>query len=508
MRFLPFDPQNRPFSGNLLQFSPFFCYMLYGYNGAVLYAPWTDTMQKEGLPVKKKVFALALALILCLGILPLETLAGEPGPWQGGQTGHTHDAYGGDFEYLDDEYHQYFEYCTCSAKRTLGPKEKHDLKYICPATGQPGYDIYECSKCRAMITLPSSTCKHKHKTKKWDDTNHWDECDDCHAQLNVKPHKKGSVKKDADKHWYACTGCDAHLEEAAHVGQYWKHNTNEHWQTCWCGTEIQGTRAPHDTHWDWDESKHWEVCGCGYETKHVKHTFVDGPVQNGVITSTCACGATKDRTLADLSRANYTGLKEGTDPEYSSSEIKHVGLEGLKEGVDYKTTTTVKDNPDGSKSWVKIFESIEGMSTGSKTFTARKKKESTPPKTTPAATEKPTPAATEEPAVEATPNNTTPSDPPAAPPSDPTDPPATPETNVVVEGSPAPTTEPTAAATLKPTPRYTIITDALKETSCGPAEDTEEVDNGCGEKESMGKSPGVRSFTAVIFGFLDKIFNR
>ena len=95
MRFLPFDPQNRPFSGNLLQFSPFFCYMLYGYNGAVLYAPWTDTMQKEGLPVKKKVFALALALILCLGILPLETLAGEPGPWQGGQTGHTHDAYGG-----------------------------------------------------------------------------------------------------------------------------------------------------------------------------------------------------------------------------------------------------------------------------------------------------------------------------------------------------------------------------------------------------------------------------
>ena len=464
--------------------------------------------------MKKRLFTLALALILCLGILPLETLAGEPGPWQGGQTGHTHDGYRGDFEYLDDEYHQYYEYCSCGAKRTMGPKEKHDLKdhgEVSEGGGYPpGTHYFSCSKCNCSIfKIPGTNCKHKHTTKNWDANNHWDECNDCHAQLNVKPHKKGSLKKDADKHWYACTGCQAHLEEAAHVGQYWKHNTNEHWQTCWCGTEIQGTRAPHDTHWDWDESKHWVVCGCGYETRHLRHSFVDGPVNNGVITSTCDCGATKDRTLADLSRANYTGLKGGTDPEYSSSDMKHVGLEGLKEGVDYKTTTTVKDNPDGSKSWVKIFESIEGMSTGSKTFTAKKKKESTPPKTTPAATEKPTPAATEEPAVEATPNNTTPSDPPAAPPSDPTDPPATPETNVGVEGSPAPTTGPMAAATATETkPKATLsIIRGREISSCGPAEDTEEEDNGCGEKESMGKNYGVRNITAAFFGFIADIFH-
>ncbi len=326
--------------------------------------------------MKKRLFTLALVLILCLGILPMEAQAGEIGPWKGGQEGHDHQPATDDLVALDDTYHQRYVYCTCGAEATMGSKEKHELKYICPLTDDPeGRDIYECGQCNKMVLKPgaASDCKHKNKTQTWDDKKHWDECDDCHKHFNEKKHTKGKLKKDDSTHWYACTGCKAHLEEKAHSAMYWNHDDSSHWKECACKWVDTGTKGPHTKQWDHDDSKHWQVCtdGCGWESKHVKHKFTDGPEQNDKIVSTCECGATKERTIKDLSGASVKGDPE---KEYTSKEIKKVSLEGMKEGTDYTKSISTQKNEDGTESWIVTFKPVKGQSKGEQVFVGKKKK--------------------------------------------------------------------------------------------------------------------------------------
>ena len=324
--------------------------------------------------MKKRLFTLMLALILCLGVFPMEALAGSIGTWHGGQTGHDHQPATDSCIKVDDTYHQRYVYCTCGAEATMGVKEKHDLKYICPLTDDPqGRDIYECSQCKAMIFLPGSgACKHKHKTKMWDDTNHWDECDSCHQHFNEKPHKQGKLQKEDSQHWYACTGCKAHLKEESHKLQYWKHDSSNHWKSCFCGYQDKGNKQPHTSQWNYDDSKHWQECECGWTSSKTKHKMVKQSESGGVVTYACECGYSTSNQLKDLSGAKFTGTK-GDGEKYSSSEIKNVGLEGLKEGKDYTKSITTEDNGDGTQSWVVKFKPVEGVSTGERTFKGKKK---------------------------------------------------------------------------------------------------------------------------------------
>lgn len=326
--------------------------------------------------MKKRLFSLVLVLILCLGILPMQALAGEMGPWEGGDPNCKHEYGEGRCEPLDDEYHQEYIYCKyCTAKCTFGPKEKHDLKYICPLTDDPeGRDIYECSRCRKMVLKPGSgsSCKHEHKTQKWDASKHWMECDQCHKHFDEKAHKKGKLTHDDSKHWYPCTGCEAHLEEKAHSAMYWGHDDTNHWKECACKWVDPASKAPHEQVWDYDDSKHWKTCQCGWESQHVKHNLVAGATVDGVTTYSCECGYSTDTKLKDLSKAKFTGTK-GDGEEYSSSEIKKVGLEGLREGKDYTKSISTEDNEDGTQSWVVKFEPVEGVSTGERIFKGKKK---------------------------------------------------------------------------------------------------------------------------------------
>ena len=301
--------------------------------------------------------------------------------WSGGDPNCDHYQYKWTWKwvYEDKEYHVETATCThCGAQGKTNNKQKHEWETSELSPGGPQYPeggtIYYCPICEYEYVVPNGSCKHKHTTKKWDETNHWDECDDCHAHLNVKGHKQGKLQKDDSKHWYACTGCGARLEEGAHVAQYWKHSNDEHWKTCWCGVEVQGTRGPHNPEWDYDDSKHWQTCECGWESKATKHTLEDHQLPDGTVEHACTvCPFKTTSTLPDLSQRRLTNVKSGDDPEYSSSEIKKVGLEGLKEGKDYTAEITTQNNDDGSQSWVKTFEPIEGKSTGEKTFRAKKK---------------------------------------------------------------------------------------------------------------------------------------
>ena len=301
--------------------------------------------------------------------------------WSGGDPNCDHYQYKWNWKwvYEDKEYHVETATCShCGAQGKTINKQKHEWETSELSPGGPQYPeggtIYYCPICEYEYVVPNGSCKHKHTTKKWDETNHWDECDDCHAHLNVKGHKKGKVNKDDNKHWYACTGCGARLEEGAHVAQYWKHSNDEHWKTCWCGVEVQGTRGPHNPEWDYDDSKHWQTCECGWESKATKHTLEDHQLPDGTVEHACTvCPFNTTSTLPDLSQRKLTNVKSGDDPKYNSSEIKKVGLEGLKEGKDYTTEITTQNNDDGSESWVKTFKSVEGKSTGEKTFRAKKK---------------------------------------------------------------------------------------------------------------------------------------
>ena len=66
----------------------------------------------------------------------------------------------------------------------------------------------------------------------------------------------------------------------------------------------------------------------------------------------------------DLSAATVSGL----DPSkaYTEAEIEMMGLEGLKEGVDYQKTVTVETDENGQTWWVVTFTAIGGKSFGQK----------------------------------------------------------------------------------------------------------------------------------------------
>ena len=68
---------------------------------------------------------------------------------------------------------------------------------------------------------------------------HWNECNDCGAQLNKKEHSYTNGKCE-------CGKASEAVEECKHKNREWKTDETEHWQVCKdCGKEIDGTRAKH-----------------------------------------------------------------------------------------------------------------------------------------------------------------------------------------------------------------------------------------------------------------------
>lgn len=137
---------------------------------------------------------------------------------------------------------------------------------------------------------------HEHQFSdvlRYDDINHWVECE-CGEKKDVTPHSVGDwvTIKDA-----ACI--DSGIKE----------------RTCGCGYKetdiINSTGHSFETTWTFDETNHWHKCeNCDEIIDLDIHVWADGEVikeatlsEDGEITKTCTCGATKVEKLDNYAKS-------------------------------------------------------------------------------------------------------------------------------------------------------------------------------------------------------------
>ena len=169
-------------------------------------------------------------------------------------------------------------------------------------TTQTGLKHEECTVCsykrseNTVIDKLPATHSHSYGTEwKYDDTNHWHECE-CGAKTDIAAHSASewivdtaaTETADGAKH-KECTVCKKVLETATipatgstHTHSYgteWKYDDTNHWHECECGDKAD--TAAHRFQWVIDNAatndatgiKHEECTACG--AKRSENTVID-----------------------------------------------------------------------------------------------------------------------------------------------------------------------------------------------------------------------------------------
>ena len=167
---------------------------------------------------------------------------------------HTH-SYGTDWKY-DDTNH--WHECECGDKADIAAHSASEWIVDTAATETAdGAKHKECTVCKKVLetaTIPA-THSHSYGTEwKYDDTNHWHECE-CGDKADVAAHSASewivdtaaTETADGAKH-KECTVCKKVLETATipatgstHTHSYgtdWKYDDTNHWHECECGDKA------------------------------------------------------------------------------------------------------------------------------------------------------------------------------------------------------------------------------------------------------------------------------
>ena len=211
---------------------------------------------------------------------------------------HIH-SYGTEWKY-DDTNH--WHECECGDKANIAAHIASEWIVDTAATETAdGAKHKECTVCKkvletAPITATGSAHTHSYGTDwKYDDTNHWNECE-CGDKANIAAHSASewivdtaaTETADGAKH-KECTVCKKVLETApipatgsTHTHSYgteWKYDDTNHWHECECGDKAD--TAAHSFQWVIDKAatkeatgiKHEECTVCG--AKRSENTVID-----------------------------------------------------------------------------------------------------------------------------------------------------------------------------------------------------------------------------------------
>ena len=215
---------------------------------------------------------------------------------------HTH-TYGGPW-YADAKSH--WHQCTDSACPDPSGSTKDLASHTfvwkvdqAATTTQTGLKHEECTVCsykrseNTVIDKLPATHSHSYGTEwKYDDTNHWHECE-CGDKADIAAHSASewivdtaaTETADGAKH-KECTVCKKVLETATipatHSHSYgtdWKYDDTNHWHECECGDKAD--TAAHSFQWVIDKAatkeatgiKHEECTVCG--AKRSENTVID-----------------------------------------------------------------------------------------------------------------------------------------------------------------------------------------------------------------------------------------
>ena len=211
---------------------------------------------------------------------------------------HIH-SYGTDWKY--DGTNHWHE-CECGDKANIAAHSASEWIVDTAATETAdGAKHKECTVCKKVLEtapIPATGSAHTHSYGtewKYDDTNHWNECE-CGDKANIAAHSASewivdtaaTETADGAKH-KECTVCKKVLETApipatgsTHTHSYgteWKYDGTNHWHECECGDKAD--TAAHSFQWVIDKAatkeatgiKHEECTVCG--AKRSENTVID-----------------------------------------------------------------------------------------------------------------------------------------------------------------------------------------------------------------------------------------
>ncbi len=174
--------------------------------------------------------------------------------------GHTH-KYGTEWKY--DETNHWHE-CECGNKADITAhtfKQIIDKKATATEKGSKHEECTVCGYKKAAVDIPKiDSHNHNYGTEwKYDETNHWHECE-CGNKADITAHtfkqiidKKATATEKGSKH-EECTVC-GYKKAAVDIPKIDSHNHN------------------YGTEWKYDETNHWHECECGNKADITAHTF-------------------------------------------------------------------------------------------------------------------------------------------------------------------------------------------------------------------------------------------
>ena len=220
---------------------------------------------------------------------------------------HSH-SYGTEWKY-DDTNH--WHECECGAKTDIAAHSASEWIVDTAATETAeGAKHKECTVCKKVLetaTIPATGSTHTHSYGtdwKYDDTNHWHECE-CGDKADVAAHSASewivdtaaTETAEGAKH-KECTVCKKVLETAT----------------------IPATGSTHShsygTDWKYDDTNHWHECECRDKADTAAHSFqwvIDKAATKkatGIKHEECTvCGAkrSENTVIAKLSDSGSTG---------------------------------------------------------------------------------------------------------------------------------------------------------------------------------------------------------
>lgn len=209
--------------------------------------------------------------------------------------------------------------------------------------------LADATKATTTFTMPGNDVKleatykdappshtHSYGTEwKYDDTDHWHECE-CGDKANIAAHSASewivdtaaTETADGAKH-KECTVCKKVLETAPipatgsnHTHSYgteWKYDGTNHWHECECGDKAD--TAPHSFQWVIDKAATKEATGI----KHEECTVCGAKRSENTVIDKLPDGGNTDNTGSSDNNTNKPGNDDSTKCPQTGDSSNHIG---------------------------------------------------------------------------------------------------------------------------------------------------------------------------------------
>ena len=310
-------------------------------------------------------------------------------------------AYGSDWKY--DSTNHWHECSRCHDKKDEAAHSASEWIIDTAATKTAeGAKHKECTVCKKVLetaTIPATGSSHTHSYGtdwKYDDTNHWHECQ-CGDKVDIAAHSASkwiidtaaTGTAEGAKH-KECTVCKKVLETAtipatgsSHTHSYgtdWKYDDTNHWHECQCGDKadiaahsasewiidtaatetaegakhkectvckkvletatIPATGSSHThsygTDWKYDDTNHWHECQCGDKADIAAHSASEWIIDTAA-TETAEGAKHKECTVCK--KVLETATIPATGSSHTNSYGVYVGMTYTAGNLIYRITS-------------------------------------------------------------------------------------------------------------------------------------------------------------------------